>query len=293
MKDDYQLSRQENRLLDACDTIRQDWLSPEIDFSHSVLCSLGLPYRSQGDATSFVRRSGNSTLLLEAGSFLMPSGEVVSAGLPYGAKSRLILIFLMTEAVRRQSPTIELGMTFTHFCKSLGFGTDGRTIKRLREQVRRMSVLKMSIRTEREDYKDFSQSFVFSNFRVMSLGNEDQMNLFPDVISFSPTFYNSLNKHAVPLKHHALVALKHSARGLDLLTWLSHRLPRVGRATPIRWTSLRFQFGRTTQNMSGFRRDFKKALRQVLLVYPDANVVITKTGISLRPSKPAVRRIRG
>ena len=187
----------------------------------------------------------------------MPSGEVVSAGLPYGAKSRLILIFLMTEAVRRQSPTIELGMTFTHFCKSLGFGT------------------------------------VFSNFRVMSLGNEDQMNLFPDVISFSPTFYNSLNKHAVPLQHHALVALKHSARGLDLLTWLSHRLPRVGRATPIRWTSLRFQFGRTTQNMSGFRRDFKKALRQVLLVYPDANVVITKTGISLRPSKPAVRRIRG
>ena len=274
MKDDYQLSRQENRLLDACDTIRQDWLSPEIDFSHSVLCSLGLPYRSQGDATSFVRRSGNSTLLLEAGSFLMPSGEVVSAGLPYGAKSRLILIFLMTEAVRRQSPTIELGMTFTHFCKSLGFGTDGRTIKRLREQVRRMSVLKMSIRTEREDYKDFSQSFVFSNFRVMSLGNEDQMNLFPDVISFSPTFYNSLNKHAVPLQHHALVALKHSARGLDLLTWL-------------------FQFGRTTQGMSGFRRDFKKALRQVLLVYPDANVVITKTGISLRPSKPAVRRISG
>lgn len=292
-KDDGSPTALEEKLIDAHVAIKGEWLQPNIDFNHSTLCSLGLPYRSQGEATSFVRSSGNTTLRLEAGKFVMANGEVVSAGLPYGAQARIIIIFLMSEAVKRQSPVVELGMSFTRFCREMGFHTDGRTMKRLREQVRRMSVLSMSIQTEHEDYTDFNQSFVFRSFKVNASNSVEQLDLFPSEIEFSHEFYSSLKNHAVPLRHEALKALKNSARALDIYCWLAYRLPLVKKRQSIRWTSIRWQFANNKQHMGSFKRDFITALKHVLVVYPEAQLTFTPKGITLYQSAPPVRRLSG
>jgi len=44
---------------------------------------------------------------------------------------------------------------------------------------------------------------------------------------FSPVFFESLMKHAVPLNEAAVARLSHSAMALDVYTWLANRLHRV------------------------------------------------------------------
>jgi hypothetical protein len=54
------------------------------------------------------------------------------------------------------------------------------------------------------------------------------------------------------------------------------------------WESLRAQFGSdladTKQGRAQFRRDFERHLREVVLVYREANVETVPTGVLLRPS---------
>ncbi len=78
--------------------------------------------------------------------------------------------------------------------------------------------------------------------------------------------------------------MKHSARALDIYVWLAHRLWRINDSKPVRlkWTTLRFQFGNRGQEMKSFKRAFKTALHQVLMVYPEANVEIIKGGLFLK-----------
>ena len=58
-------------------------------------------------------------------------------------------------------------------------------------------------------------------------------------------YFESLQRHAVPLDERAIAALSHTAMGLDHLCWLAQRLHRVNPGKPafIPWTALRDQFG--------------------------------------------------
>ena len=141
---------------------------------------------------------------------------------------------------------------------------------------------------------DVFQGPVFSKLRAEFPSSPSQQVLWTNYVEFTPAFYASLQNHAVPLRLEAISALKHSSRALDIYVWLAHRLCRVKEAKPVtlRWTTLRFQFGTRTQDIKSFKRAFKAALKQVLFVYPDANVSIIKGGLLLRSSKPPVARIQ-
>lgn len=65
------------------------------------------------------------------------------------------------------------------------------------------------------------------------------------------------------------------------------------------WEALRAQFGSnladTKQGRAQFRRDFDRNLREVVLVYRDANVEVSPGGVVLLPSRTHVpaRRTAG
>jgi hypothetical protein len=283
----------DERLMDAHQQIIEDrWKQQRIDYNHSVLASLGLPYREMKGIQSFVRESGNTTLRLRAGQTQMSDGSFQDVGLPFGAKARLVLIWCVSEAIKNQTSTISIGRSFTRFVSDLGFSTSGYSIKSMREQVKRLSVLSMSMSVVSDGFTDVHQTYVFSKFRVITSSDENQYDLFPSEIEFSQDFFLSLMDHAVPLNRDALVALRHNARALDIYMWLSSRLYRIGvnRSVHIRWSSLKYQFGVPTQNSYSFRARFRDALKQVLMVYPNADVRQTKTGLSLRYSPPPINR---
>ena len=287
---DKTLSRTELRLISSREALtEQVWGSSSLMFNHALLCSVGLPHRNPGDSVrEYQKTSGAVSLQLTAGSVAEPLGGFVSVGLPFGAKARLVLLELCSSAIKNQSPIVEVADSFTAFARELGFSTCGKSLKNLRQQVVRMSVVSMRIAKNKGDYIDTFQGSVFSNFRADLPRDERQQTLFPSYVEFSPKFYESLVAHAVPLQMEAISGLKHSSRALDIYCWLAHRLWRLDKPASVKWTSLRFQFGDRTQDMKSFKKMFKKALKQVLFVYPDARVDGISGGVLLYPSKPPV-----
>ena len=281
-----------NRLIDArVELLQKFWGDTPKLYNHAILCSVGLPYRNPGqDVRVFSRTSGTTSLRLEAGAIPSQDGSFEEVGLPFGPRARLLLLHLCSEAVKNQSPIVEVEDSFTAFARSLGLATTGRNLNTLRDQVRRMSAVSMRLAKRSGSYVDVFQGPVFSKMRAEFPVDGPQLQLWPSFVEFSPDFYDSLRQHAVPLRKEAVAALKHSARALDVYVWLAHRLWRVNDSKPItiRWTTLRFQFGTRDQDIKSFKRAFKTALKQVLLVYPEAKVEIIKGGLFLKRSPPPI-----
>jgi hypothetical protein len=112
------------------------------------------------------------------------------------------------------------------------------------------------------------------------------------VLELSEDFYATLTEHAVPLDYRALGALKHSSLSLDIYTWLAHRLRRVHKPAGVKlsWQNLKEQFGPEYRTSKDFKKEFRKALRQVCVVYPDARVEEVIGGLLLHPSRAPLER---
>ena len=281
------------RLLDArAEIVERVWGDSPKLYNHAILCSVGLPYRNQGDdCRTFTRTSGATSLRLEAGAVPASDGSFLEVGLPFGPRARLLLLHLCSEAIKRQEPIVEVEDSFTSFARSLGLATNGRNHKTLRDQILRMSAVSMRLSKNFGSYVDVFQGPIFSKLRADIPDSPDQLCLWTQFVEFSPEFFESLRQHAVPLRREAVAALKHSSRCLDVYAWLAYRLWRVptGEGIRLRWTTLRHQFGRKDQNLNSFKRAFKTALSQVLLVYPEANVRIVTGGVLIQRSAPPVK----
>ena len=86
--------------------VEADPLNSEVWYIHSVLAQCFLPYRNQKGVTHWVRENGKAALAITADTTKNHKGEYVTLGLPYGAKPRLFMSKIQTEAIRRQSPII-------------------------------------------------------------------------------------------------------------------------------------------------------------------------------------------
>jgi hypothetical protein len=286
------MDRRHLRLVDTSDELLGEvWgeLQRELLFTHSLLASVSLPYRSPGDARTFSRTSGRVSLRLDAGALPVGDGSWREVGLPYGAKARLLLLHLTSEAIRQRSPTVEVQDSFTAFARSLNISTDSRNLRLLREQVDRMAVVRMALALRDGESVEIFQSPIFEGIAGHFPDDPQQLPLWTSSVHFSEKFFQNAQKHAVPLNRRAVMALKHSARALDIYGWLAHRFFRLRQPVKIRWTSLRFQFGSPEQSIKTFKRKFSEALKQVLIVYPGARVESVYGGIRLLPSPTPVK----
>src|SRR5215217_3139625 len=60
-------------------------------------------------------------------------------GVPYGARARMILLYLQTQAVRTSSREVELGRSMRDWLGRMGLAVGGETTRALREQAARIS----------------------------------------------------------------------------------------------------------------------------------------------------------
>jgi hypothetical protein len=280
----------ETRLTDArTELLAREWGTGELSFNHQVLAQVALPYRRNSDVmNTYERSSGSAYVRVSGGEVPDGFGGFRKVGVPYGPKSRLILILLSSLAVKNQSPEIPIDHSFRSFCKSCGVTLSGSNHKQMKEQLLRLSACSMRLSIDNYTTTSVFQGYLFSQFDIQIPVDDRQQFLWNTRVKFSQEFYESLEKNAVPLERDAILALKHSARAMDIYMWLAATLFRRKRRQTIRWTSLRFQFGDRRQDMNGFKRAFKAALKQALYVYPDAKVDIIEGGIALYPSKPPI-----
>jgi len=279
----------QRRLLAANCAIREE-PPHRIAFLHSVFCQVGLPRRAT-DERVFERRSGHVSVRIEAGQSSLGS-DIEERQLPYGALSRLILIHLSTEAVRKRSRRMNFDSA-RHLLTTLGLQTSGGArggYRNLQGQMEALSACRMSLEFQMNGIRALVEC------ELIDLVDAPWISPLPSspsrrlVLQLSEPFYASLIERAVPVDPRAITAIRHSALAIDVYTWLAHRLCRVKtpQGSKISWNNLRDQFGQEYRNSRDFKREMRRAVRQAVVVYPDARVAEVIGGLVLYQSPPPV-----
>jgi hypothetical protein len=285
-------SRVKQRLLDSAIAITEDEDPKSLLFLHSVFCQVGLPYRDPGDdVREWQRRQGIVALQLSAGEAYHPkSGQWLKLGLPFGPKPRLILAHLNAEALRADSPVVEIGNSLTGFVERIRGFKGGRELRAFKSQLSRLSAALLRMAIIRNDLAVQIDAKVVTGFDLWFPKDERQRVLWPSTVRLSHEYFESLKKHAVPLDERALAALAHSALALDCYAWLAQRLCRIRpkRRQFVPWSALKDQFGFGYGRMIDFKRKFRETLGEVHSQYRGAKFELDDRGMTLFYSLPPI-----
>jgi hypothetical protein len=270
-------------------------------FLGRALVQATLPYREPDrDLPVWGRSAGETSLIIKPGHYHdVETNTFKSMGYPYGTIPRLLLAWLSTEAVRTKEQRVVLGESLGEFMNGIGItshtGGKNGSITRLREMMKRLFASDMAIvRGGSPKGSDFAQS----KFSVADETNlwwdaqkPDQAGLWQSTVTLSDKFFNEIVATPVPVDLRALRALRQSPMAIDLYCWLTYRNFSLQRPTTVPWEALKLQFGSGAEAEKKFRETVKRALLQVLEVYPAATVTPTKAGLFLEPSKTSVPRL--
>lgn len=258
--------------------------------SYAGFCQTSFPHRDLGDTTKkWVRTHGRLTLMIEPGTILMNGRTPKEFGVPYGSKARLILLYLQSRAIQTNSRYIELGRSMHDWMRRLAIPTGGKNYVAVQEQAYRLSACRLTIGFQNEDgVSGFKQESITSGMCLTTAGDPNQPTLWQDYTELTESFFQALKEFPVPISEAAIRALANQSTALDIYIWLSYRLRKVTRPTPITYAALRDQFSPEYSRLRDFKKRFLGSLSDALAVYPEANVDITDDHLILRPSAPAV-----
>ena len=267
----------------------------DVGYMARALVLATLPHKKTTEAF-YKRSNGNFHLEL--------SQNTAKVGLPYGSVPRLLLAFMATQAVKTQSPEINLGDNLSQFLAALGLSrTGGRwgNITRVKDQMRRLAFCSMNL--SRVEVDENGTTETFKNLQIARSGSfhwakdPNQKDLWDSTVVLSDDFYLEIINHPVPLDMAILSALKQSPLALDIYSWLTYRTSyQKGRSKPIPWESLQAQFGadypKTAQGRANFKLEFKKKLKVVTKLYTGANVdADAKNGLVISAGQTSVPKV--
>lgn len=290
----------------------------QLGFMARALVIATMPYKDPKNVV-FARENGDFRLRILAG---------YEGGIPYGIYPRLLMSWVATEAVRTQSPVIQLGDSLSSFLRDVldvkrGGGVRG-TSTRVNEQMKRLFG---SLITAQYTGSQQNRGFLLRNVLIADeleinedddflgeseKGNESttepkdslwtpqtgaEIGKWQSKVRLSDNFFTECVSSPVPIDLRAYKALRGSPLAMDVYTWLTYRMSYVQRRSkPIRWEALMSQFGSgydSDRAVLDFKKNFLKALKLVLIVYPQANVQIEDHGLVLLPSRPHVLPAHG
>src|SRR5262249_3727229 len=141
LKEVAPLTPSQGKFLDAAAAIRLEPSAVERAYMARQLVQCTLPHADPGDVPRWLRRNGNAALVLQAG---WDTKRDCSFGYPYGSLPRLLLFWIITEAVQTKKRRLDLGHSLSGFMRQLGLipaserGGKRSDAKRLREQMERL-----------------------------------------------------------------------------------------------------------------------------------------------------------
>lgn len=259
---------------------------------HSVLAICSLPYSRQApDVRRFERRQGRMSLVLEAGELQSPQGEWVPQPLPYGSRARLLLLHLCSEAIRQNSPTIDIEDSLSAFIRSMGYEVTGGkngSLNAFKAQVNALAACSMKIGVWNGERARTIRTVPFDSLDVWFPTNADQRILWPSTITFSQAFFDTLKQHALPTNIRAVRVFANSPRKLDLLFWLGYRLKHIQKPLHIGWEALKEQFGPDIKRERFFRAELAADIAHIREVFPKLSLNIAEDGLTLLPTDTSV-----
>lgn len=285
------------RLLAAAAKVRDSNRKLEMAHQHTVLCQTCLPHSDPANQLHWDVDQGDVMLRVRAGEAADPhTREWRQYGLPWGARARLIHIWMATQAKKHGRVIPIRHRTITSYtADALGLSADGDAISSVADQLMRVTaaMYHFAFFVSGGDVIDFSPRRIVSA-AVLSATASGRLVL-PEAITLEDWYYDSLQEHAVPLDPAAIDGIKDSTLALDLYVWLAQRLHRipVGKPQRVSWQALCDQFGcgynrKSAHALNNWRKKFRIALDRVRAVYPAAKIEDPD-----RAGKPSKRIIQG
>lgn len=287
-----------------------------LGFMARALVIATMPYKDQKnpDGTpkdSFTRQNGDFKLRIVAG---------YEGGIPFGIYPRLLMSWVTTEAVRKQSPIIELGDSLRQFLRDVldvrstsggKRGTSTRVAEQMRRlfgalitaqypgsQTRRGFTLKNVVIADQYDEVDEEETALWTPQQKHEVGE------WQSKVKLTENFFQECITNPIPIDLRAFKALRGSPLAMDIYTWLTYRMSYLQTTSkPITWESLMLQFGAGygmsvidnppvfRQAVLDFKRNFLKALKLVQTVYPEAHMNYNDVGLILAPSPTHVQSL--
>lgn len=286
------IDRERKKALDYAVGAEIGELEPLVGFSARIWAQVSLPYRDPGNIAYWERWNGGVGLTMRPALLTRPDGTRYEA-YAYGVLPRQVLVWLATEAVRTQSPQIELGSSMAQFMRKIGLARGGRDAARLTEQLRRLFGSQLSVqglavseggRGEVTKYFQIADQVQlwFTRNNTLEEGNS---GLWSSEVLLSDQFYHSIVDAPVPVDLHALKALGSSPMRLDIYLWSTYRMYSLRAPMKIKWDDLNHQFGAQYDTKRQFKAQFIKNLQAVKIVYPSLDVEPTKDYLVIRPSR--------
>lgn len=283
----------------------------KLGFMTRAIVSATLPYKDPKSRV-FERRNGDLTMTI-----LAPKG------VPFGKYPRLLLSYLITEAVTTRSNVIKLGDTLADFLReTVGVASTGGkqgTQTRLSEQMQRLFTAMVTVdqvkpstpgggvfefenitivergRLEKSDLQRFDSLAGDSMDEAaklwLPLDEKDGAGRWNSIVELTPRFFQECIETPVPIDMRAYKVLSTAPMAMDIYAWLTYRMSYMRRpSAPIPWPVLQAQFGSdlpfTEQGARDFKKAFKRNLDLVRQVYRGLRVDETtnSSGLILMPS---------
>jgi hypothetical protein len=254
-----------------------------LGFMSRLLIMVNLPYRDPGkDCKNWWRQNGNVVIDINSG-----TKKGVPVGLPYGTYPRLILIYLVTQIIKTQSPYIHLGKSFGKFLKDLNVHGGGSQYRDIHKQLERMLSASFSWTYQNND-KDSRVNIQISHKSELWWNKKlpEQETLWMSYIEINHHFFNEIMRNAVPLDLRVLETLKNSPLGLDLYMFIVWRTFKINEPVYISWESVHQQLGTQHCELKEFTRECKKHIRRILAINPTLQIKFLRGRLCLFPAHP-------
>ena len=286
-----------------------------LGFMARALVIATMPYKDQKnpDGTpkeSFTRHNGDFKLRIVAG---------YDGGIPFGIYPRLLMSWVTTEAVRKQSPVIELGASLSVFLRDVldlrsASGGKRGTATRVTEQMKRLFG---SLITAQYSGSQEKKGFLLKNVLIAdelevneieenalwTPQQDSEAGTWKSKVKLTENFFQECIANPVPIDLRAFKALRGSPLAMDIYTWLTYRMSYVQSTTkPITWEALMMQFGSgygtgslnpvaIKQSVLDFKKNFLRAIKLVHTVYPEARLTYNESGLILMRSPTHIASI--
>lgn len=286
----------------------------DVAFMSRSFCMVGLPLRrqfvkdpatkksTQVEVTRFLRTDERFSLEISADSFTLPDRNGTKAvpcqvGLPFGARARLLIIWMTTQARLTNSRWLEIGKV-EEWLKEAGIIPNPEACLGCKEQLFRLAFARFKMLLIDRGQK---QTFFRSNQLVSSaiFGHEDLENYslgklgkvrYPTAIELSDEAYKTFTNQnqVIAVSSKQLSEISNNAMSIDIFLFLNFKLPQIapGKTEVVSWRTLVKQFG-SSETATRFRYVFEDSIRHAMRVYSGANVELTEQGLELRYSPPA------
>ncbi len=315
------LARTDNRhpMQMQLDIMAGDDESLDVSFMSRAFCLAGMPLRKQyqrdkltrktlepqREITTFSRSDEQFALTISGSEVTLPGDDgrglpvLLQTGVPYGAKARLLILWMTTQArLNPSSRWLEIGKIDT-FLEEIGVQPHPEASASVKDQLVRLtfSLFTMVLKDQQQRHY-FQRDMLISSsvFPEEDLSHYAAGELakvrFPLGIELSQVAHDRFSSNdSIPISTESLRKISSSALAIDIYLYLCYRLPLLshGESQLLTWKKLIKLFG-NNEKQSKFRQTFDSSITKALDAYQGANVDLTDEGLLLRYSDPAVLR---